>query len=184
MKQNKKNASVSELVKWLFKQSEFLSFIYKTKRGKKKSLSEPQAHRIFFGGGQKTGVVILAAVSRKHDQTHHTAEGQSQLQRGEHHVARPAHSGGWRLSFRISFPPHLVRMPLKMSIIYTGKTRLRRVFGVPDCLLLRACAEVSLDLSLVHPVQGEHEEDAADGQSPEGVSLCGIWVQAEMKVGE
>lgn len=38
MKQNKKNASVSELVKWLFKQSEFLSFIYKTKRGKKKNL--------------------------------------------------------------------------------------------------------------------------------------------------
>lgn len=36
MKQNKKNASVSELVKWLFKQSEFLSFIYKTKRGEKK----------------------------------------------------------------------------------------------------------------------------------------------------
>lgn len=35
MKQNKKNASVSELVKWLFKQSEFLSFIYKTKREKK-----------------------------------------------------------------------------------------------------------------------------------------------------
>lgn len=57
-------------------------------------------------------------------------------------------------------------------------------FSVPDCLLLRACAEIPLDLSLVRSVQGEHEEEAANGQSPEGVSLCGIWVQAEIKVVE
>lgn len=82
---------------------------------------------------------------------------------------------GWRLSLSfISLARGSRRAPP------TGSTRL----GVPDCLLLRARAEVSLDLSLVHAVQGEHEEDAADGQSPEGVSLCGIWVQAEMKVGE
>lgn len=60
---------------WLFKQPHILS---------------TKTHRIFFRGGQKT--VVSATVSRKHDQAHHTAERQSQLQGGKHHVARPAHS--------------------------------------------------------------------------------------------
>lgn len=34
--------------------------------------------------------VILSTVTCKHDQTHYTAQSQSQLQGGKHHVARPA----------------------------------------------------------------------------------------------
>lgn len=52
---------------------------------------------------------------------------------------------------------------------------------VPDSLSLRPRAEISLDLRLVHAVQREHEENPAKPQRPEGVSLCGIWVQAAGK---
>lgn len=113
--------------------------------------------------------VVFATVARKHDQTHHTAESQSQLQGGEHHVAGPAHR----------------ESRLRSGLLFTDN-RARRAdssmnLGVPDRILLGARAEVSLDLSLVHSVQREHEEDPADRQSPEGVSLCRIRVQAEQE---
>lgn len=74
-KRKKKDVSTIQSTTWQFKQPH---------------ISSTKTHRIFFRGGQEA--VVSATVARKHDQTHHTAESQSQLQGGEHHVARPAHS--------------------------------------------------------------------------------------------
>lgn len=70
---------------------------------------------------------------------------------------------------------------LKIKAIYICQYRAFNAFFVPDGVFLCARAEISLDLSLVHAIEGQHEEDPADPQSPEGVSLCRVRVQAEPK---
>lgn len=70
---------------------------------------------------------------------------------------------------------------LKIKAIYICQYRAFNAFCVPDGVFLCARAEISLDLSLVHAIEGQHEEDPADPQSPEGVSLCRVRVQAEPK---
>lgn len=65
-----------------------------------------------------------------------------------------------------------VRIQIKIS-------HLNLQLCVPDGLPFCAWAEISLDLSLVHSVQRQHEEDPAHPQSPESMSLSGIWIQAE-----
>lgn len=56
--------------------------------------SHTETHSVPWSGAQFVGV-IFSTVACKHDQSHHTAQSQSQLQGRKHHVARPAERWEW-----------------------------------------------------------------------------------------
>lgn len=53
-----------------------------------------------------------------------------------------------------------------------------------DSLLLRAGAQIPLDLSLVHTIERQHHEDTPKSQSPESMAFIRIRVQAAEKEDE
>lgn len=59
-------------------------------------------HCVHFRGAVLVGV-IFPAVTCEHDQPHHTAESQSHLQGGKHHVAGPAGTGVGNRHFAFYF---------------------------------------------------------------------------------
>ncbi len=58
----------------------------------------------------------------------------------------------------------------QFQILLTESVKEQSVF-LHDGLFLWAGAEVSLDLSLIHSIQGQHEKNAPHSQSPECVPL-------------
>lgn len=117
----------------------------------------------------------VLSIASKHDQTHQTTQRQDNLLARENYVAGP----GRALQCRT----HRIRdFAGPQTCVHIKKNNNTAAHGVKwylhDGLFLSAGAQVSLDLSLVDPIQSQHQEDSPYSQCPEGVALQRVGVQA------